>query len=302
MPISIFAQNPEVVISVGDVTTTTFTCTFTPNANCTSYYVMAGEVGELENWVPMMGSLENVISQWGISETGTSTHTWDEMVPATAYVVYALAIGTTNVIYTDTLSTLSAGGAGASVITLSVTNIGDTSATTIATPNDQTASFKDMIVTRQLFEQQGTDSIIAMLQTDPYTYYETDTWTWLSLSPGTEYYFIAIGINSNNEWGELATFPFATTGESGIAATTAPTFHIYPNPATDYVRVSGLTAHSQLSLYDAQGRTIHKITVTNSECELSLNGLPAGLYFVAVQHQKGTSPAIQKLMVGGLNR
>lgn len=301
------AQTPEVSIAVDEVTPTSFTCTFTPNNDCTEYAILATQPGEVEMYVgSFFGStLEEVVSSWGIHLDVAETHTWDdEIVPSTTYVVYALAIGNNDVtvLYTDTLTTLPSGGTGLSVITLSVTEIGDTSATTTAIPNDQTALFKDMIVTRQLFEEQGINGISYMLQAEQYTYYATDTWTWRSLIPGTEYYFIAMGMNANNEWGELSTFPFTTTGESGIAAVATPTFQLYPNPATDFVRVSGLPVNSKLSLFDAQGRVIQQITVVDAECEMSLNELPSGLYFVATQKENGSAPSIQKLVISRNNR
>lgn len=301
------AQTPEVSIAVDEVTPTSFTCTFTPNNDCTEYAILATQPGEVEMYVgSFFGStLEEVVSSWGIHLDAAATHTWDdEIVPSTTYVVYALAIGINDVtvLYTDTLTTLPAGGTGPSVITLSVTDIGDTSATTTATPNDQTSLFKDMIVTRQLFEEQGINGISYMLQAYESTYYATDTWTWRSLTPGTEYYFIAMGMNANGEWGELASFPFTTTGESGVAAVSTPTFQLYPNPATDFVHVNGLTVNSKLSLFDMQGRKIQQVTVVDAECELSLNGLPSGLYFVSVQKENGVVTSIQKLVISSNNR
>lgn len=301
------AQTPAVSITVDDVTPTSFTCTFTPNSACASYAILATEPGEVEMYVgSFFGStLEEVVSSWGIHLDTATSYTWnDEIVPGTTYVVYALAIGANDVaiLNTDTLTTLAAGGSGPSIITLSVTEIGDTSATTTAIPNDQTSLFKDMIVTRQLFEEQGINGISYMLQAYEYTYYATDTWTWRSLDPGTEYYFIAMGMNANGEWGELATFPFATTGESGIAAAATPSFQLYPNPATDFVRVSGLPVNSKLSLFDAQGRVIQQITVVDAECELPLSTLPAGFYFVALQKENGSAPSIQKLLISRSDR
>lgn len=297
LAVSAYAQTPEVVITVDEVTNTSYTCSFVPNASCSEYYIIAGQTGELDGWIPMMGSLEAIITSWGVSYQAADSFTWDEQTPGQEYVVYALAIGETSVIYTDTLTTLTSGGSGASIITVSVSNIGDTCATTTAIPNDQTALFKDRIITREYLEQVGTDSVISMLQTDVYTYYETDTWTWLSLTAGTEYYFVAIGQNADGVWGELASVAFATTGGTGVAEMSTPAFSIYPNPAVEQVRVSGLPVGGTLVLYDAQGRVVRSEQILESEMMLSLTGLQSGTYFVMAQSGKGSVPATSKLIV-----
>lgn len=283
--ISIFAQNPSVEITINEITTTSFTCAFVPNSACNGYAIYAGTEGDAENWIPMVGSLENILNMWGVHCVGDTTFTWAEMTPNTTYVVYVLASGAENIIYTDTLRTLSTGGTGASIITLSVTNIGDTCATTTATPNDQTALFKDMIVTRALFEEQGASGISYMLQADQYVYYETDTWTWLSLQPGTDYYFVAIGMNANSEWGELATFPFTTTGDAGISTMTAPTFSIYPNPATDQLTLETAEPIREVRIFDLTGRLVLEDENTTI---LNVQSLQNGTYILQVQTENGT--------------
>ena len=295
--INMFAQNPTVAISVDEVTACSYTCTFTPNSACDHYVFMAGYEGELDSWLPFMQTYEAMIDMWGISCVGDTTHTWTDQAPNTTYIVYVLAIGADTVVYTDTLRTLSLGGDGTSVITLSVSDIGDTCVTTTAVPNDQTSMFKDMIVTRNLFEEEGEAGIIAWLQENLLNHYETDVWCWLTLEPSTDYYFVAIGMNANEEWGELATLPFSTTPTVGIQAPTTPTFDVYPNPASDFVCISGLNRMDVVTLFDMQGRVMQKSIAEADACVLSLKALSTGVYFVAVQNEKASFPVVKKILV-----
>lgn len=294
--VAVFAQQPSVTITVDDVTTTSFTCSFVKSENCDQYSIAAGAVGEMDVWAPMMGSLETAIDQFGIQCTGDTTYTWTDQQPGVQQVVYVLAKGSSYILYTDTLTTLSAGGSGASVIEVSVSNVGDTAVTTTAIPNDQTMLFKDMIVPRRLADSLGLDSLAVFVQNDPYVYYETDTWTWLSLSPGTEYLFTAIGMNVDSVWGELAMVAFTTTGENGIVSVELPDFQIYPNPTADKVTVSGINAGSKIVIFDMQGRAVQSVVSENAQCELQMGAFPAGTYFISVQSAAGTAPAVKKIV------
>ena len=203
-----------VTISVDDVTSFTFTCTFSPTDSCESYHILAAEAGYLESVMPFFGlaTPNDAIIAWGVSCIGDTSYTWRNMIPNQDYVVYVVAhCPSGDILLTDTLKTTSLGGPGSSVITLSVSNIGSNEVTTSAMPNDQTALFYDQIFTREYVELVGFDSIISFLQSNCQAQYTDDIWTWLSLDPNTDYLFCAIGQNANGQWGDLATLAFSTT-------------------------------------------------------------------------------------------
>jgi subtilisin family serine protease len=61
---------------------------------------------------------------------------------------------------------------------------------------------------------------------------------------------------------------------------------VFPNPAEDQftVNFSGLNGKAELLLYDAQGRTVRRIALTEGQEELKLScrGLAPGLYLCAI--------------------
>jgi len=63
-------------------------------------------------------------------------------------------------------------------------------------------------------------------------------------------------------------------------ATVAPA--VYPNPAAGQLHLTGCRP-GEASLLDALGRTRRTFTLTSSEATLSLEGLPAGVYFLQLQ-------------------
>lgn len=57
---------------------------------------------------------------------------------------------------------------------------------------------------------------------------------------------------------------------------------VYPNPATETISVKGLTADAQLTLVDAQGKTVASKTVEAGLASMDINAVTAGVYFLHI--------------------
>jgi hypothetical protein len=73
---------------------------------------------------------------------------------------------------------------------------------------------------------------------------------------------------------------------AGVADEVMSQFEIYPNPASDRVEVvcEGMTG---ITLYSMLGKAVLSKAVDSDVCTLSVYGLPAGVYMVAVDCTKG---------------
>ena len=58
-------------------------------------------------------------------------------------------------------------------------------------------------------------------------------------------------------------------------------FRIYPNPATDYIRIFGNITHSTVRIFDVNGRMVINLQLTDDQ-NISLSELQDGIYFVNV--------------------
>jgi uncharacterized Fe-S center protein len=76
---------------------------------------------------------------------------------------------------------------------------------------------------------------------------------------------------------------------TGIEATVQDGYQVYPNPASDYVQVSG--DFEQLTLLNAKGATI-AVTV---EKTVSIKSLPAGIYFLKIKG-KNRQETVRKII------
>ena len=258
---------------------------YNKNQYCDSYYIFSGSVGEVDQWIPMMGSLENVIKSWGIKCNSDTTKMWTGLTPNTDYVFYTLAVGSEGeILQSDTVKTIALGGEGVSTIAISVTEMTDSTARVICTPNDQTASFHTIVLTAAMFEEWGQDSVMNYVKQDPYPQYEVDDHVWFDLLANTAYKAVAIGVNINDEWGELAVVDFMTAGANGINDVVESKVTVYPNPTTNYVKVSNITEGSIVTMYDLQGRAMMQTKANGNEITLDMSTMTAGMYIMQVSN------------------
>ncbi|NQY29887.1 MAG: T9SS type A sorting domain-containing protein [Flavobacteriaceae bacterium] len=64
---------------------------------------------------------------------------------------------------------------------------------------------------------------------------------------------------------------------------------IYPNPANDFIKISGNNNLKNISLYDINGRLLQEVKILGNqmEKELSLHQLASGIYLIKIQSDKG---------------
>lgn len=277
--------NPNVDIAVGEVTATTVQATFTPNDVCDSYYLLIGVDAEMQNWMFLMGkTLEELVQMWGIQKTEMFTQTWTGQIPNTEYTLYALPLdaeGTFFELQTQTVTTLQLGGTGISVIDLNVEVLNETSVATVATPNDETAEYHYGLITKAYFEEIGEEAAVQLIREDGYPLYFVDEWTWSDLEPNTYYYALSTGKNINSEWGETTIVEFQTIINSIEDITTEKIFNLSPNPADDYLHVSGKNIE-KIVIYNALGQKITEIKTTDSDINIPTASYQNGIYLIQI--------------------
>ena len=273
------AQNvPEVTITVDDATPTTITVSFDKNDACLHYGCLIADMPSICQWLPMYGNdTTRIIKEWAYDVVNDTTWHWNDMTPGLEYTIFAVAYGADDcIIYRTTTTMPTQGDNGTSEISISVSNITSTSATVTCTPNASTSLFKDMLMETQYFNSIGNDSVMAMLKMDQYTYYETDNWTWMDLTPGMEYNACAIGMNLAEEWGPLAVTTF-TTATAGIATTQDNQLVVFPNPTSGVINIEG-AEFNKAELFDLQGTKM----MSASGKRLDMSQLANGAYLLRI--------------------
>ncbi len=67
---------------------------------------------------------------------------------------------------------------------------------------------------------------------------------------------------------------------TGMEPTETPGLSVYPNPASNWIKVSGLIETGSLAIRDIQGRLVMTSEITNSE--INISSLPKGMYLVEI--------------------
>ena len=104
---------PEVTITVDQVTETEVTATFTPNEYCVTYYYTIATEEEIQQWVATAGmELPEYLQSYGFPADDVINHIFSDLEFNTEYTIYAVATNDTGDfgdVVTETVTTLPGG-------------------------------------------------------------------------------------------------------------------------------------------------------------------------------------------------
>lgn len=95
---------------------------------------------------------------------------------------------------------------------------------------------------------------------------------------GTNYYRIRLTDNDQS-------YHYSVTRQVQFDGVTG--IHIYPNPATDYITVSGLNTGETISLYDATGKLLSSLKATGNNTSVDLQHFRNGIYQLVIITSRG---------------
>ena len=75
----------------------------------------------------------------------------------------------------------------------------------------------------------------------------------------------------------------------GVGEQTAGAFQMYPNPATDYVKITSSSDLQRITVYTAMGKLVSSEEIAGTEYELKTTGYTPGVYMVKVETADGVT-------------
>ncbi len=108
------------------------------------------------------------------------------------------------------------------------------------------------------------------------TYYFTDH---APLAETNIYRIKAIDFDGHTEYSDLVSVRF--TNNVNIA--------VYPNPATEYIKLSSTVSKNNISIYDMTGKKVFTAQQVENNQNFNISGLPIGIYIVEINDVNGNN-------------
>ena len=284
------SYDPQVALTIDEVTANSITATFTPNQDCASYYYLYGSEAQFMEWVSIFGQdLIAIIEEYGVVETTAQTLVFDDILPATEYAVVALPVDP-NGDYGDYAYEL---------------------VTTPALPFDETLTFSldtielpyDLGAEITVYNNTAEDAVIHGIQEtnevglclitfliNGEEYLCPDNLE-ISLPKGEsltmfmrcdmvgkdepEYIEDLVTVSSNLPDASFSVMvEHAWSVDENEASVT-----LYPNPANDFVTLSGENLGT-VRVFNVMGQRVEEFEANGSELRINTTGYDNGVYFV----------------------
>ena len=282
--------DPQVTISIDDVTATDVTVTFTPNEDCVSYRYMLTTESAMEGWVQMMGlSVQEIVNTLGILGDGVYSNTFPNLEPNTEFAIYAvpsdingelgevvLVTFTTlpEVVYDETLTfsvdTVVLPWCELTWITLYNNTAEDVTITGICDERDELG-----------FTFDGQEMFSCYFPME-YTIPQGE-----SVELGIECCVTGKGlvpdlvtISSNMTDAQFVVMVDDTWSVNENEASIS----LFPNPANDFVTLSGESLGT-VSVFNAMGQKVEEFEANGNELRIATNHYSEGVYFVKANGQ-----------------
>ena len=278
------AYNPQVALSIDDVTESSITATFTPNEDCALYYYVCATEAEIMAWYATGGDIEAIIQEHGTSETATLTSTFNDLLPETGYYVAAIPFdpdGNYGDPVYDTVTTLPMPVVYDETLTFSMD--------TVVLPWCETTWIT-------VYNNTAEDAIITNISDDRYElgfYIGDDYIDWLSVLEYTlpQGESVELGINccvtGRNIVPDVVTissnlpdaqFVVMVDDTWSVEENENP-INLFPNPANESVTLKGESLGT-VRVFNALGQMVDAFEANGSELRINTTGYENGIYFV----------------------
>ena len=273
-----------VAIEVKEVSETSVEVTATPNENTVSYQYIVIEKAEADAM-----DAEALMQKLEESNDLDAVDTWTYTVKSNVeYYVIAQGKNADGKLGELTKVEFVVRVAGPAALTVTVEEFTETSVLVI-TPNENTVAYHYIIIAKSEADSIGEDAVMQRLNENE-DYLEGVTVEELIVEPNVEHYVIAQAKNSDEVWGEVVKVEFIVIeenngedeGDNGedVAEFDEAMFEIYPNPASEYVRIASDVEIESLMIFSLDGKMVYSEDVNQEETMIDVTGFAKGSYIV----------------------
>ena len=273
----VVAGPATVAIAVEEVSETSVSITATPNENTVAYHYIVIEKAEADS----IGE-ETLMQRLNENENYFEGASTEEMTIESNVAYYVIAQGKNadGMLGAITKVEFMVEVAGPAVVAIDVKEVSETSVEITATPNENTVSYKYIVIEKAEADSIGETALMQKLaEANELT--AVDVWTY-TVKSNVEYNVVAQGKNADEKWGELTIVEFMVeyTDTTAVAEFDEAMFEIYPNPASEYVRITSDVEIESLMIFTMDGKMVHSQDVNQEETMIDVTGFAKGSYIV----------------------
>ena len=277
------SYDPQVTINIDDVTENSITATFTPNADCASYYYLCATEAQIMEWIATGEDFNTIIQNHGGIETAAATIIFPDLLPETEYKVLALPVdpdGNYGNPASETVTTLPAVVYDETLtFSMDTVTLPWCEVTWITVYNNTAEDATIVKICDDRYELGfyiGSDAILSCNET------EITIQQGGSIELGIECCVTGksivpdvVTVSSNLADAQFVVMVDDTwsVGENNATVT------LFPNPANDFVTLKGESLGT-VRVYNTLGQVMDEFEANGNELLISTAGYENGIYFV----------------------
>ncbi|MBO5958276.1 MAG: T9SS type A sorting domain-containing protein [Bacteroidales bacterium] len=272
----IVAGPAAVAIVVEETSETSVEITTTPNEDAVAYHYIvitkaeADEMGE-EALLEKLNENEDYLEGVNITEVTIESNV--------AYYVVAQAKNADNKFGAITKVEFIVEVAGPAKVAIEVNETSKTTVLITATPNENTVAYHYIVIEKAEADSIGEDALLQRLEYDDNYLEGIDEWEW-TVKSNVEYYVIAQAKNADDKWGEITKVEFIVINTESVSELNDVVFEIYPNPATEYMRISADSNIESLIIFSIDGNVIYSENLDKEETTIDVTAFAKGSYII----------------------
>ena len=267
-----------VAIAVEKLNETTVSVASTPNENAVSYSYIIIAKSEADAM-----TAEEIAERLNASENKfESANTKEFTIESNvAYYVIAQAKNADDMFGAVTKVEFMVEVAGPATVAIAVEETSNTTVSITATPNENAVVYHYIVIEKAEADAMEESALMQKLNENE-DYLEGANTKEVTVESNVEYYVLAQGKNADEVWGELTKVEFVVvvTDTVSVSELDKVEFEVYPNPATEYVRITSNSEIESLVIFSVDGKMVYSQDVNQEETMIDVTTFAKGSYIV----------------------
>lgn len=266
---------PEIDIVVNELNDTKVSVKATPNEKAVAYHYIVMEKAEADA-ISEDELIQKLNDSYNYFE-GVSVMNWNVKMDVAYYVI--VQAKDSNDVWGE-IAKVEFRTVPPALVNVSVKELDETTVGVTASPNRTAVAYHYTVVEKALVDSIGGEEIMQMSNVNYFEGLSMMTWT---VEPNVAYYVVAQAKDAEEVWGEITKVEFIigeVSDTTNVAELDNAVLEIYPNPASEYIRINSDVDIEELVIYSIDGKVVYAESVNQQETMIDVTRFAKGSYVV----------------------